>query len=115
MLQLSPLSNLPSIGRTPVYILGSLTFCLFNIGTALAKNLHTILILRFFGGLVGSAPISVGGATLMEIYEPNQIPYAIALYAVSGICGPILGPVCYIAFELLCIRADLYIRSLGRW
>ncbi|KAG2413629.1 hypothetical protein HFD88_002818 [Aspergillus terreus] len=90
---LSPLSNLPSIGRTPVYILGSLTFCLFNIGTALAKNLHTILILRFFGGLVGSAPISVGGATLMEIYEPNQIPYAIALYAVSGICGPILGPI----------------------
>ncbi|KAE8372010.1 major facilitator superfamily domain-containing protein [Aspergillus bertholletiae] len=90
---LSPLSNLPSIGRTPVYVLGSLAFCLFNIGTALAKNLHTILVLRFFGGLIGSAPISVGGATLMEVYGPTEIPYAIALYAVSGVCGPILGPI----------------------
>ncbi|KAE8366520.1 major facilitator superfamily domain-containing protein [Aspergillus caelatus] len=90
---LSPLSSLPSIGRTPVYVLGCLAFCLFNIGTALAKNLHTILILRFFSGFIGSAPISVGGATLMEVYGPTEIPYAIALYAVSGVCGPILGPI----------------------
>ncbi|KAI2852088.1 hypothetical protein CBS147343_8173 [Aspergillus niger] len=88
-----PLLDVLSIGRTPVYVLGSLAFCLFNIGTALAKNLQTILVLRFFGGLVGSAPISVGGATLMEVFQPNQCPYAIALYAVSGVCGPILGPI----------------------
>ncbi|BCR87124.1 GTPase-activating protein [Aspergillus chevalieri] len=92
---LSPLSNLPAIGRTPVYVLGSLVFCLFNIGTALGKNIETILILRFFGGFFGSAPISVGGATLMEVYGPSEVPYAIALYAVSGVCGPILGPVCH--------------------
>lgn len=94
LFQLSPLSNLPSIGRTPVYVIGALAFCLLNIGTALAQNLHTILILRFFGGLVGSAPISVGGASLVEIFNPSQVPYVIALYAVSGVCGPILGPVC---------------------
>ncbi|KAK1764195.1 SCR1 protein [Phialemonium atrogriseum] len=92
-LMLSPLSNLPSIGRTPVYVLGSLAFCLVNIGTALAKNITTILILRFIGGFVGSAPISVGGATLMEVYGPTAFPYAIAFYAVSGVCGPILGPI----------------------
>jgi MFS transporter, DHA1 family, multidrug resistance protein len=68
---------------------------LFNIGTALGKNIETILILRFFGGFFGSAPISVGGATLMEVYGPDEVPYAIALYAVSGVCGPILGPVCH--------------------
>ncbi|KAH7273204.1 major facilitator superfamily domain-containing protein [Fusarium solani] len=90
---LSPLSNLPSIGRSPVYVLGSLAFCLINIGTALAKNVSTILVLRFIGGFVGSAPISVGGATLMEIYGPPEVPYAIAFYAVSGVCGPILGPI----------------------
>lgn len=31
----------------------------------------------------------------MEVYGPNEVPYAIALYAVSGVCGPILGPVCF--------------------
>lgn len=76
-----------------MYFSGTLAFCLLNIGAAEAKNLHTILILRFFGGLVGSAPISVGGASLVEIFKPTQVPYVIALYAVSGVCGPILGPV----------------------
>ncbi|KAK8149617.1 GTPase-activating protein [Beauveria asiatica] len=90
---LSPLSSLPTLGRSPVYVLGSLAFCLLNIGTALAKNIQTVLILRFLGGFVGSAPISVGGASLMEIYKPNEVPYAIAMYAVSGVCGPILGPI----------------------
>lgn len=81
------------MGRSPVYVLGSLAFCIVNIGTALAKNVPTILVLRFVGGFVGSAPISVGGATLMEIYGPSEVPYAIAFYAVSGVCRPILGPV----------------------
>ncbi|RFU31158.1 hypothetical protein B7463_g5175, partial [Scytalidium lignicola] len=89
---LSPLSNIPSIGRTPIYISGLFGFCLFQIGTALAKNIQTVLILRFFAGFIGSTPISVGGATLSEIYGPSHMPYAIAFYAVSGVCGPILGP-----------------------
>ncbi|GLI74132.1 hypothetical protein PoHVEF18_002366 [Penicillium ochrochloron] len=89
---LSPLSNLSTIGRSPVYVLSCLAFCLLNIGTARAENLQTVLVLRFLGGFIGSTPISVGGASLMEIYRPSEIPYAIALYAVSGVCGPILGP-----------------------
>lgn len=43
---------------------------------------------------MGSTPISVGGASLIEIYKPTEVPYALAFYAVSGVCGPILGPVC---------------------
>lgn len=87
------MSNLATVGRSPIYLVGSLLFCIVNIATALARDVPTILGLRFLGGLVGSAPISVGGATLMEIYGPADVPYAIAFYAVSGVCGPILGPV----------------------
>lgn len=32
----------------------------------------------------------------MEVFKPIQVPYVIALYAVSGVCGPILGPVCLV-------------------
>ena len=74
-------------------MVGSLAFCLVNIGTAMSTDISTILGLRFLAGFVGSAPISVGGATLMELYGPDEVPYAIAFYAVSGVCGPILGPV----------------------
>jgi DHA1 family multidrug resistance protein-like MFS transporter len=70
-------------------------FCLLNIGTAFGKNIETVLVLRFLGGFFGSAPISIGGATLMEVFGPLEVPYVVALYAVSGVCGPILGPVCF--------------------
>lgn len=36
----------------------------------------------------------------MEVYGPNEVPYAIALYAVSGVCGPILGPVSFSSLRL---------------
>lgn len=92
-----------------MYFFGTLAFCVFNIAAAEAKNLHTILILRFFGGLVGSAPISVGGASLVEVFKPIQVPYVIALYAVSGVCGPILGPVCQFLASLISNSANLNI------
>lgn len=40
----------------------------------------------------------------MEIYNPAEIGYAIALYAVSGVCGPILGPVRDAPENLLSLR-----------
>lgn len=49
---------------------------------------------------MGSTPISVGGASLMEIFKPAEVPYALAFYAVSGVCGPILGPVCRVYIHL---------------
>jgi len=89
---LSPISNLPSIGRTPVYVIGSLAFCLFSIGAALAKNIQTILILRFLGGLVGTSPTCIGGTTIAEVFGPGEVPYAMALYVLSGLFGPVFGP-----------------------
>ncbi|EED12734.1 caffeine resistance protein, putative [Talaromyces stipitatus ATCC 10500] len=89
---LSPISNVPSFGRTPVYVLGSLAFCLFCIGCALAKNIETILILRFFGGIVGTSPTCIGGTTLAEVFGPREVPYAMAMYVFSGLCGPVFGP-----------------------
>jgi DHA1 family multidrug resistance protein-like MFS transporter len=48
------MSSLATVGRTPVYVAGSLAFCLVNIGTALAKNTGTILALRFVGSSLGA-------------------------------------------------------------
>ena len=48
-------------------------FCLglFSIGTATSKNLASILITRFLGGVVGSAPVSNVSAALGDIYAPK--------------------------------------------
>jgi DHA1 family multidrug resistance protein-like MFS transporter len=120
--QLSPFSNVPSIGRTPVYLLGLLSFCVLQIGIANAKNIQTVLVLRFLAGFVGSAPISVGGASLSEIYRPTQRAYAISLYTVSGVASPILGPVCFISASrdkqivtMLTLLSSMYNRYWAHW
>ncbi|KAK9848220.1 Major facilitator superfamily domain [Penicillium brevicompactum] len=90
---LSPISNLPAIGRTPVYVLGSLAFCLFSIGAALAKNIETVIILRVLGGLVGASPTCIGGTTIAEVFGPRELPYdrwgswSAALWLIAGIAA----------------------------
>lgn len=49
----------------------------------------------------------------MEIYEPSEAPYAIAFYAVSGVCGPILGPVC--CSPAVLVKMLIYVDTLDPW
>lgn len=66
---------------------------LFSIGTAVAKNLATICITRFFAGMFGSAPVSNVSAALGDIWEPKARGVAITFYAVAVVGGPTLGPI----------------------
>ncbi|TFY50405.1 hypothetical protein EVG20_g11539, partial [Dentipellis fragilis] len=92
-LVLSPLSNVPSIGRSPVYIIGMFVFFILHIGAANATNLQTVLVLRFFAGFAGSPSISTGGATLSEMFDATHRAYAISLWACAGVSAPIMGPI----------------------
>ncbi|TKY86326.1 hypothetical protein EX895_005151 [Sporisorium graminicola] len=48
-------------GRKPPMLISYLSFVLFSLATATAKDLQTILICRFFGGLFGCGPLSIAG------------------------------------------------------
>ncbi|KAM3423868.1 hypothetical protein BST61_g1264 [Cercospora zeina] len=65
---------------------------LFSIGTATSKNAASVFITRFFGGVVGSAPISNVSAALGDMYEPKARGIAVTFYAVMVVGGPTLGP-----------------------
>ncbi|KAA1472187.1 caffeine resistance protein [Dentipellis sp. KUC8613] len=91
-LLLSPLSSVPSIGRSPVYVVGMFIFFVLQIGTAEARNLQTVLVLRFFAGFAGSPSISTGGASLSEIYDAAHRAYAISLWACAAVAAPVMGP-----------------------
>ncbi|KAJ5256154.1 caffeine resistance protein [Penicillium chrysogenum] len=60
--------------------------------SALAKNIETVIILRVLGGLVGASPTCIGGTTIAEVFGPRELPYALAVYVLSGVCGPAFGP-----------------------
>lgn len=50
---IAPLSEI--YGRRPVLVISNAFFCVWQIGCALAPNIETLIISRFFSGLGGAA------------------------------------------------------------
>ncbi|GIJ92583.1 hypothetical protein Asppvi_001861 [Aspergillus pseudoviridinutans] len=88
----SPMSEVPYIGRNPVYIFTLAVFFALQVPTALAGNLGTLLALRFLTGFIGSPPLATGGATIADMFRPAKRAYAIGIWGISAVCGPVMGP-----------------------
>ncbi|GAA6017962.1 hypothetical protein JCM10207_002721 [Rhodosporidiobolus poonsookiae] len=89
----SPLQETPHLGRNPVYWVTLAIFVIFQAPILVPTNLTCILIFRFLTGFFGSPALATGGASMGDIYSMTHLPYAIAVWAVGAVCGPILGPV----------------------
>ena len=89
---LSPLSEIPYFGRAPVYMLTLLIFSILQVPTALAKNLGTIIILRYLAGFIGSPPITTGGASVADMWKPDYRALAMGAWSAGCMGGPVLGP-----------------------
>ncbi|KAI1382031.1 major facilitator superfamily transporter [Hypoxylon crocopeplum] len=88
----SPLSELPSIGRNPVYIWTMFLFVIVSIPTALVTNYQGLMVLRFLQGFFGSPCLANGAATLGDMYSEMTLPYALIAWVSAAYCGPALGP-----------------------
>ncbi|KAG5360719.1 Caffeine resistance protein 5 [Yarrowia sp. B02] len=89
----SPLSEHPAIGRMWIYVITLTIFVCLQVPTALCHNIGSMIILRFLGGVFSSPALATSGATFGDIYIIAYIPFALALWAISAICGPVFGPV----------------------
>ncbi|GFF53631.1 caffeine resistance protein 5 [Aspergillus udagawae] len=89
----SPLSEIPSIGRNPPYILTFGLFVILSVPTALVDNFAGLLVLRFLQGFFGSPCLATGGASISDIYSLLKLPYALTVWAAFATLGPALGPV----------------------
>ncbi|KAG8423743.1 hypothetical protein J3458_000609 [Metarhizium acridum] len=87
---LSPLSEF--YGRRPIYLVSWTTFVIFLIPQAVAKNIATILVFRFFDGFTGSAFLAVSGGTVGDLFARHELQAPMALFSVSPFIGPSLGP-----------------------
>ncbi|OCK86379.1 benomyl/methotrexate resistance protein [Lepidopterella palustris CBS 459.81] len=88
----APMSEIPPIGRNPVYIGTLIVFVLFQIPTALASNFCMLLVFRFLTGLFGSPVLATGGASIGDMYKPSKQAYGLAIWGIAAVCGPVLGP-----------------------
>ncbi|OJJ32214.1 hypothetical protein ASPWEDRAFT_117312 [Aspergillus wentii DTO 134E9] len=89
-LALGPLSEL--YGRRIIYLCSFAFFLIWLIPCAVAKNIETIIVCRFFNGFAGSAFLSVAGGTVGDIFARHELAAPMMLYTASPFIGPELGP-----------------------
>ncbi|KAL6299148.1 MFS general substrate transporter [Sparassis latifolia] len=85
-----PLSE--QIGRRPIFILTFIVYTGFQVGCALSRNVASILIFRFLGGVFAAAPLSNSGALMSDIWDAGRRGKALALFTLAPFAGPAIGP-----------------------
>jgi DHA1 family multidrug resistance protein-like MFS transporter len=89
----SPLSEIPSVGRNPPYMISFAIFVILIIPAALVNNFAGFIVLRFLLGFFGSPCLATGGASLQDMYSFLYVPFAICAWALAATCGPAMGPI----------------------
>ncbi len=88
----APMSEIPIIGRSPVYAVTFFIFVILSIPTALVNNFAGLLVLRYLQGFFGSPCLANGAATMQDMYSLLYLPYALTVWVSAAFCGPALGP-----------------------
>ncbi|KAI7969589.1 hypothetical protein EIK77_006330 [Talaromyces pinophilus] len=86
-----PISEL--FGRKRPLFFGFFVFVIFQIPVAVAQNVETIMICRFFIGFFGCAPLAIVGGTLADMWDAVGRGIAMASFAGATFGGPTLGPI----------------------
>ena len=67
-------------------------FSIFSIGSAVGKDLQTVLICRFFGGGFGSCPLAVVAAVFSDMFNNRTRGLAVTVFSMTVFTGPLLAP-----------------------
>lgn len=88
---LAPLSEM--YGRRPIYVAALAGFVIFVVPCAVAENIATILIARFFAAFCAAAMISNAPGTVNDIVDEEHRALAFSIWSIGPMNGPVLGPV----------------------
>lgn len=87
----SPVSEI--WGRKPVYVVALALYTIFNIPCAVAKNIETVLVARFFSGFFASVSLTLAGGSISDLFPTETRGFAVAYFAAAPYAGPVLGPI----------------------
>jgi multidrug resistance protein len=80
------------LGRKAVYLVSIPIFALFILGSGFSKNIASLIVCRFFAGVFGSPGLSIGSATVADVWRPHERAIPMSLYVTTPFLGPALGP-----------------------
>jgi MFS family permease len=81
------------LGRWPVYVVSLTVFACWLVGAALSPNIAAQIVFRGLAGFFASAPLTVAGGSMSDLWSIKERTWAFPLFAVVGFGGPVLGPV----------------------
>jgi multidrug resistance protein len=87
---LSPLSEF--YGRRPIYLVSFLLFLIWMIPQAVAHNIATVIVTRFFPGAAGSAFLAVAGGTVGDLFAREQLQAPMSIFTMAPFLAPAIGP-----------------------
>lgn len=79
-------------GRQIVYVSTFIFAIAFIVPCAVARNIGTLLVCRFIDGTAFSAPMTVIGGSLADIWDAHERGIAMAVFSAAPFIGPALGP-----------------------
>jgi len=86
-LVLAPISE--TYGRKPVYVISLFLFVVLVIPCALAKNMATIIIVRFFGAIAGSAMLANAPGTVGDIVSDEYRALVFSIWSIGPMNGKV--------------------------
>ena len=79
-------------GRKPLYVGCILGFTIASMLCGAAQSLGQIVVFRVLQGVFGAALVPLSQATLLDIYPPERRGFAMAIWGMGVMIGPIMGP-----------------------
>src|SRR6185312_932612 len=80
-------------GRQRVLMTAIAGFVVASVLCGMAQSLSQIVAFRLLQGFFGAALVPIAQSILLDIYTPQERGSAMALFGVSVMVGPVLGPV----------------------
>lgn len=90
-LLIAPISEI--FGRRIVYNVCNMLYVVFTVACAVAPEIGSLTVFRFFAGCAGSSPLTIGAGSIADMFVQEKRGSAMAAWALGPLIGPVIGPV----------------------
>ncbi|NBT85271.1 MAG: DHA2 family efflux MFS transporter permease subunit [Alphaproteobacteria bacterium] len=80
-------------GKRQLFLISIFGFTVSSMLCGIADSLNTLVLYRLFQGLFGASFVPLSQSILLDIYPKEKHGYALALWGMGIMVGPIMGPV----------------------
>lgn len=79
-------------GRRRYFVTSIVVFTLASLACGLSDNVWALVFFRFLQGMGGGGIMATGQAILVETFPREELPFANAIYGMTVVIGPTIGP-----------------------